>query len=324
MRQDDMKRYPMWLSPISKSAVWGGCRLQKEWGKTAERLPLAESWELSVRFADTNTVQNGEAKGLALSEALAQMGRDAVSADYADGGRFPLLIKWIDAALPLSVQVHPDDVHAATEGDSGKTELWYIAEAEEGASIYYGLREDISYEELCLAVLEGRTETVLKKQPVRAGECYFIPSGTVHAIGAGILIAEIQQSSELTYRLYDYNRTDKDGKRRELHVDRALEVVRLRSADEIERLRYERTSARTDECLADCRFFSVHRWEIVGERAEQTPSDRFSHLLCVAGEGSLCFEGQTYPVRRGQSIFLPADMGSYRLIGDMTLLCSQP
>lgn len=318
-----MKRYPLLLTPVSRTAIWGGTRLLRGWNKTSEEATLAESWELSVREHETCTVQNGEAAGLTLGEALSRMGRDAISSGFAPGDRFPLLVKLIDAADALSVQVHPDDVYAREhEGECGKTEMWYVVEAEEGAHILYGLRDGVTASDFANAVREGRVEEVLRVQPVCAGESYFIPAGQPHAIGAGILVAEIQQNSDLTYRIFDYHRLGADGRPRALHREQAMAVVRARTHEECEALRYE--CGRGEDCLARCRYFSVERWSIDGTREARTAADRFSHLLCLAGEGTICFAGERYPITRGSSVLLPAAMGDYTLEGRMTLLCARP
>ena len=311
-----MNRYPLFLQPIAKTALWGGDRLLRDWHKTSDGDTLAESWELSVRPKETCTVQNGEAAGLSLAEALLRMGGDAVSPAYAKGERFPLLVKLIDAAEALSVQVHPDDAYAEeTAGESGKTELWYIVEAREDAHILYGLRKGLDEKDFALAVREGRVSDVLCVQPVRAGECYFIPSGTVHAIGAGILVAEIQQNSDLTYRVYDYDRVGADGRPRELHVEQAMAVVRPWTSEQIDSVRYER--GREEEDLANCRYFSVKCHLVDGLWQARTEDDRCSHLLCIAGEGVLRFAETRYPVRKGSSILLPARMGFLSIFNQM-------
>ena len=228
-----INKYPLKISYITKSAIWGGTKLKTDWGKVSDLDCVAESWELSVREKEMATILNGEYSEMTLGEYIKVCGNDSVS-DVYDGGRFPLLIKYIDACDKLSVQVHPDDVYAGeVENDSGKTEMWYIVDAAEGAEIIYGIKESVSESDFEKAVRQGNIDSVLEHHPVKAGETYFIPSGMLHAIGAGIVIAEIQQNSDLTYRVYDYERRQKDGSLRELHVDKSIDVTRKFTEEEI-------------------------------------------------------------------------------------------
>ncbi|MBE6546831.1 MAG: class I mannose-6-phosphate isomerase [Ruminococcaceae bacterium] len=319
-----MKRYPLKLRYIAKSAIWGGTRLKEQWGKEIEGDIIAETWELTVRPKEMAVIQNGDASGRTLEEQIAAWGGDCVAPSYRVGDRFPMLVKLIDAADRLSVQVHPDDSYALrVENDSGKTEMWYIVDAEPGASIIYGLAEDIGREEFARAVAEKRIDGAMNTCPVKAGESYFIPAGMLHAIGAGILIAEIQQNSDLTYRVYDYERRQADGSLRPLHTEKALEVVRPFAEAEVDALRFERGKG-GDELLANSRYFKVRRHVLKDERIELSRNkDSFTSLLCVEGEGVLCHDGTEYSLGRGDSYFIPAGMGAYTLCGRMTVLCSE-
>jgi len=201
--------------------------------------------------------------------------------------------------------------------------MWYIVDAEPGASIIYGLAEDIGREEFARAVAEKRIDGAMNTCPVKAGESYFIPAGMLHAIGAGILIAEIQQNSDLTYRVYDYERRQADGSLRPLHTEKALEVVRPFAEAEVDALRFERGKG-GDELLANSRYFKVRRHVLKDERIELSRNkDSFTSLLCVEGEGVLCHDGTEYSLGRGDSYFIPAGMGAYTLCGRMTVLCSE-
>ena len=313
-----MKKYPLKISYISKPAIWSGTRLVRQWGKLSESDRIAETWELSVRPKEMAIVLEGEAKGFTLQSYIEQCGADCVSPQYRLGDRFPLLIKLIDAADRLSVQVHPDDTYASrVENDSGKTEMWYIVEAEPNAAIIYGLKDGVSREAFAQAVAEKRIGEMMKTCPVQAGEAYFIPAGMVHAIGAGILIAEVQQNSDLTYRIYDYDRRQADGSLRELHVEKSLDVVRPFSENEVERLQFERGR---NGALVNSKYFSVFKRELDGERSAEVGKESFVALLCIGGEGSIVYKGVSYPIRRGDSYFLPAGMGEYTLLGSLTLI----
>jgi len=314
--------YPLKLTSVKKSPIWGGKRLIADWGKETSAETVGESWELTVRRQENSTVENGALAGRTLGEVLAMAGGNAIAPDFC-GEDFPLLVKLIDAADRLSVQVHPDDAYAArVEKDRGKTEVWYIVDADEGAEIICGLADGATREDFARATAEGDPERVLKHVPVHAGETYFIPAGLPHAIGRGILIAEIQQNCDLTYRVYDYNRRQADGSLRELHVEKALDVVRPFSAEEIESLRYARRSdtLANGECLADCAYFRVERVQLDGTW-ELPACAEMRHLLCLSGEGALIAHGETYPIQKGDSYFLPP-MPEATLNGSITLLVS--
>jgi mannose-6-phosphate isomerase len=316
-----MKLYPLKLKYACSTAIWGGERLKREWGKDSELSPLAETWELSCRDDGMMCrIENGEAAGLTLDEYIKSVGTCAVSNSY-DGGRFPLLIKFIDAAKDLSVQVHPDDTYAAEhENDNGKTEMWYIVEADPGAQIVCGLADGVGREEFAAAVATNEYEKVLRYVDVKPGDVYFIPSGMAHAIGKGILIAEIQQNSDLTYRIYDYGRLGADGRPRQLHVEQAMAVVRPFTKAEIDGIRFER--GYTEGYLANSRYFSVRL--ICAEKSPEfyVENDSFHCLLSVGGECVLTCGGEKYEISRGECVFLPAGLGSYSVCGDAKLLLS--
>ena len=320
-----MKLYPLKLQGVTKSPIWGGERLLKDWNKASSADTVGESWELTVREQDTCKVVNGELAGSSLKDVIAAH-RDAVLGESSEpNGAFPLLIKLIDACDRLSVQVHPDDAYAArVENDRGKTEMWYIVEADAGAEIICGLVEGASAEDYARAVRAGDSESLLRRQPVHAGETYFIPAGLPHAIGKGILIAEIQQNCDLTYRVYDYNRRDANGRARELHIDKALDVIRPFSEEEIEQIRYARaTDAPTDELLADCEYFRVERMSLTEETRTLKPSGRMRHLLCLEGEAFLAPNVPALLMKKGDSVLLPADLPVMELDGSGTFLLSE-
>ena len=301
--------------------MWGGTRLTTHWGKGSRGASVAESWELSVREQEQNVITNGVLAGRTINEAL-ENNPDFLGVSKEDV-RFPLLIKFIDAEQTLSVQVHPDNDYAAqVEHDSGKNEMWYIVEADENAQIVYGLKQGVTAEDFRRAVAENRIGEVLNFQPVRAGECYYIPAGLVHAIGGGILIAEIQQNSDLTYRVYDYDRLDADGKPRELHREKACDVSRPMSEEEILAKRYAARKEGEEESLAHSDYFCVRHRACTPAQTYRgcVGKDCFVHLLCLSGEGSLRTEEENISFARGESIFLPAGMGDYTLGGELTWL----
>ncbi len=315
----------MKLVGVTRSPIWGGTRLPVDWKKGSACETVGESWELTVRADGECRVENGAYAGRLLRDVLREH-RDAVmGASTGDAEAFPLLIKLIDAADRLSVQVHPDDAYAArVENDRGKTEMWYVVEADEGAEIICGLADGVDGKTLAAAVSEGRVEDVLCRIPVKAGECYFIPAGLPHAIGKGILIAEIQQNCDLTYRVYDYNRRDKNGNLRELHVEKALDVIRPFTEEEIERLRYARAEGkRSAELLADCAYFRVERIEMNGQTLRLPRTERMSHLFPIAGEGTLICGKTAMPLLRGDGVLLPAACEEIILSGKGTFLFTE-
>lgn len=279
--------YPLKLTPVCKEIIWGGNRLKSEYGKVTDLEKVAESWELTVRHDGMNVIANGEYAGMTLGEYLG---------DGAEG--FPLLIKLIDACDKLSIQVHPDDEYAREkEGEYGKTEMWYIVDCEPGAKLVYGLK-NYNKDSFREAVANGTLEEYMNYVDVKKGDVFFIPAGCVHAIGAGILIAEIQQSSNVTYRVYDYMRRGKDGKLRELHVDKALDVIVDHTEEGIEAIRY--SDGKTETSLANCKYFKVDRYVLDGTMT--LGSDKsFLHILCLEGEGDV----GGVSIKKGESILLP-------------------
>jgi mannose-6-phosphate isomerase len=316
------KLYPLRLSHICKTPIWSGSRLISEWAKDSPSDVLGESWELSVREGDVSVVQNGALRGKTLFELIDAYG-DALTGGFGCSD-FPLLVKLIDAAEDLSVQVHPDDEYAArVENDRGKTEIWYILDADDSARIVFGLRDGITQNELARALRSGDPSGVLNYIPVRAGECYFIPAGLAHAIGRGVLIAEIQQNCDLTYRLYDYGRLGKDGKLRELHVEKGLEVLKIFDKSQIDAIRFSRAGAeKFDGSLADCEYFSLCRVLATAEGSSLPYENSMRHLLCISGEGELLCDGEIYPVSRGASYLIPASCHSLTLRGSAVALVS--
>ena len=217
------------LQFVGKDYLWGGTRLREEYGKKIDFNPLAETWECSVHPDGPSVIANGEFKGRTLAEVLKE--HPEYLGSKVTNGELPVLIKFIDAKKALSVQVHPNDEYAwQHEHQNGKTEMWYVLDAAEGANLIYGFQHKVTPEILRKAVATGRLDRHLQKIKVHKGDVFYIPSGTVHGIGAGVLIAEIQESSNVTYRVYDYDRLDKNGKKRELHFDKAVQVMNMNIA----------------------------------------------------------------------------------------------
>lgn len=284
--------------------------------------PLAETWECSVHPDGPSTVVNSEHKGKTLAEVL------EIYPEYLGekaNGVFPILVKFIDAKQDLPVQVHPNyDYARQHEGDNGKTEMWYILDAEEGAQLISGFAYNVSEEQLRTSVQDGSLSKHLQKVPVHKGDVFFIPAGTIHAIGGGALIAEIQENSNVTYRVYDYNRRDKDGNLRPLHFNKAMEVLNMASSMDVRQkprlMRYYPGCSR--EILCRCQHFDTERIQVSQGFAFSVYSESFQILLCLDGEAGLETEGNTKPLRfkKGDCIFLPAGIGRCHVVGRAEML----
>ena len=320
-----MKIYPLKLSYITKTALWAGKKLKTDFGKVSEHDTVSESWELSVREDEMSRITNGDAKGMTLAEYFEAAGYGCVSPAFKRGDRFPLLVKLIDASDMLSIQVHPNDDYAlSVEGESGKTEMWYIVDAEKGATLVYGLRDGVTSDDFLRAVKENEISKVINTVPVSKGDTYFIPAGMLHAIGAGILVAEIQQNSDLTYRVYDFDRRDKNGEPRALHTDKALAVTRPYSESEINALRFSKGATDSEgELLASSEHFKARRLCVDGRASLAVSNKSFLSLLCIDGEGEIVHSGVSYSISRGDSYFLPIGIGGFDLVGKATLILSE-
>ncbi len=320
-----MPNYPLLLRPVSKEIIWGGSRLKSDYGKSAPFEKIAESWELTVRPDENSIIANGKYAGMTLEQFIASDHARIMGTNGAKYARFPLLIKFIDAADKLSIQVHPDNEYAlAREGELGKTEMWYIMDCEPGAKLVYGLKEGCSAEDFARAVEENRTEEMLNFVPVQKGDVYFIPAGQVHAIGAGILIAEIQQNSNVTYRVYDYNRPGADGKPRPLHTAKAVDVVKVRTEDDINALRFSQPKpVGAYEVLASCDYFTTRKYVTDSDNVAVFHAHKtsFLSLLILDAENAVLSNGvEEFPLRKGDSYFLPAGTGEYIITGKSEFL----
>jgi mannose-6-phosphate isomerase len=304
------KLVPLKLKQVTKQIIWGGTRLSGEYGLGEKGEQIAEAWQLTCREDGVNTIVGGEYDGKTIAEYIEE--NKAAMGTKWDGGRFPLLIKLIDAEKDLSIQVHPDDEYAAAHTtDFGKTEMWYIVDAKPGAKIIYGLNGEYTSDELRAAIAGGTLETMMNYVPVHAGEAYFIPSGLVHAIGEGILIAEIQQNSNITYRVYDYNRVGADGKLRPLHIDDALAVI---ASTDPAHVKSEETDDTT--VIAKCKYFTVNKYDLCGKTALYAGEESFLHLMCIKGSAKIEMNGESYEMNMGDTYFVPAGAGALALCGD--------
>lgn len=308
------------LQPAFKDYLWGGTRLKTIYHKQCDYDIVAESWELSAHEAGQSIIASGRHKGITFAEYLNIIGKNNWGWKCRSLDAFPILIKFIDAKGSLSVQVHPDDDYALmVENQYGKNEMWYIIDCEPEAYLYCGFNRDVSREEVEKRLRDNTILEVLNKVPVQKGEAYFIPAGTVHAIGAGILICEIQQSSNCTYRLYDYCRRDKFGNLRELHIDKALDVLKY-SKYEPQKLEDTMEEGRgyVKHVISRCKYFECTQYQLDGMLELPAVEESFTSLVCIRGEGVLCLDkdrNTRMQFRAGDSIFMPKSNDIYRVNG---------
>lgn len=314
--------YILKLQPVGKSYLWGGTRLKEEYNKKIDSDVLAETWECSVHPDGSSIVINGEFRGEELSKVI------ELHPEYlgSKNKQFPVLVKFIDAKEPLSVQVHPNDEYAQMlEKQNGKTEMWYIIDADEGASIIYGFRHKVTKGILEDAVKNGNLEKHLRKLEVHKGDVVFVPAGMIHGIGAGILLAEVEESSNITYRVYDYNRKDKNGKLRELHFDKATDVLNMNIAlekkHENRMVKYYPGCSR--EILCRCKYFETEKIQVTKGFSFSVLETSFQILTCIDGYGQVeTMDRKLKPLRfsKGETMFLPAGLGKCLVVGDATIL----
>ena len=318
---------PFLLRPSGKDYLWGGKRLNDEFEKRIKLSPLAETWECSTHPDGPSYAVGGEFDSLTLANVV-KTHPEFLGTRHLGETELPILIKFIDAKQDLSIQVHPtDDFARANEyGQRGKTEMWYVLDAGKDASLIYGLKNDTSQEEMRRMIADGSIPKALQKVPVQKDDVFFVEAGTIHAIGAGALVAEIQESSNLTYRLYDYDRVGKDGKKRELHIDKALRAANLNSSAEPKQplrvLKYRQGVA--SELLCRCKYFEVYRMIVNTERRQQVTYRAdvlsFRVLLCVNGCGIIRFGRDEIVFYKGDCIFVPADSVPMKIHGQAQFL----
>ena len=318
-----MKPYPLLFQPEMKERVWGG-RALEQFGLKLPDGPIGEGWMIGDHPNGTTKVVNGELAGMGLDQIREQYGKELFGTKgfSEKNGRFPLLIKLLDCQDDLSVQVHPNDHYdRLPQGELGKTEMWYILDAKPGAKIIYGLNDEVTREQLAQAIEENRILDCLREIPVEAGDSFYIPAGTVHALGAGILVAEIQQNSDSTYRLYDYNRLGLDGKPRELHIEDSLNVIAYEGSGS-SYMKTELAGANQWLTLARSPFFITEKGKVEQAWALQTTAESFViHIICD-GTGTIQWADGELAVKPGECYLIPANLGNYTLTGSMTVLRS--
>ena len=320
----DTPLYPLRFHPILKRLIWGGRRLGAFLDKPlGDGHDYAESWEISDHRRDVSVVADGPLAGANLRDLLASRGSEILGPDVGESRQFPLLVKFLDAHRDLSVQVHPDDAKGRVlADDNGKTEAWVVLHAEPGSLIYAGLRSGVTRADLAQAMETGRVEPLLHRFAAGAGDCVMIPAGTIHAIGAGIVLAEIQQMSDATFRVYDWGRPGPDGSPRALHAREALEATDF-AAGPVNPLRPVATTipGGTRERLAACDYFAIERLTLHGPAEIGCPG-RFTIVVGLDGDGEVVHDGRPYSLAKGQTRLLPAALGpcEVRPLGRSTVL----
>ena len=306
------------LSPAFKDYLWGGTKLRDIYHKPCDYDIIAESWELSAHEAGQSIVATGKHKGEKFGDYLEAVGKDVLGWKCSPLQAFPLLIKFIDAKGNLSVQVHPDDDYALEkENQYGKNEMWYVIDSEPGSGLYVGFNRDVSREEVEERVKNNTIMDVLNFYPTKPGDVFFIPAGTVHAIGAGNLICEIQQSSNCTYRLYDYDRRDKFGNPRELHIPKALDVLNFNKYIVTEP---EKETSSDGSVLVRCKYFESTLYEVDDKIKISLENDRFYSIVCIKGEGCMQIADMSMDVKAGESVFVPAQNGILIVSGKISVV----
>ncbi|GMB01157.1 type I phosphomannose isomerase catalytic subunit [Pelosinus sp. IPA-1] len=302
--------YPLKFTPIYKERIWGGNNLGKVFGRQLPGDCIGESWEISDHDSDTSIVINGNLAGKKLNELMVDFKERLMGKKFKNQNYFPLLIKIIDANDKLSIQVHPEDKYAyQVEGEDGKTEAWYVINAKEDARIVYGLRKNITKADFIKAVESNHIDETLKVEPVVPGDMIFVPAGTVHALLEGVMVYEVQQNSDTTYRVYDYDRVGDDGKKRELHIKKAIEVINFK----------EQPGCSFKSNSIHCQYFNMEKMMIQGEKIEKT-NNQFIIYCVTAGTGEIIYKDTIEFLHAGETVLIPACLDNFKIKGNIELL----
>ena len=315
-----MKLYPLQFEPILKERIWGGTKLKSLLNKPITSNITGESWEISTVENDVSSVANGFLKGKSLHELVEEFPAAILGTKVYEqfGKQFPLLFKYLDAREDLSIQLHPNDALAKKRHNSfGKTEMWYVMQADEEASIIVGFKERSSPKEFLENLNKKTLLNILDTKKVKKGDVFFLETGTIHAIGAGNVIAEIQQTSDITYRVYDFDRVDAKGNTRELHVDLALEAINY---DVVQaQKKYNKIENVSNE-IVHCNYFTTNFIPLEGSVNVKKNKESFTVYMCVDGNFGIVYEGQSYSYQKGNTVLIPAEMNDYQIFGKASLL----
>lgn len=315
-----MELYPLIFKPILKDKIWGGTKLKTNLGKNIPTQTTGESWELSAVEGDVSIIKDGVYENKPLNELLEQFPQEILGNKVHEqfGTQFPLLFKFIDAKDDLSIQVHPNDELARKRHNSfGKTEMWYVMQADEGAKIIVGFKDNSNPEEYLEHLNNKNLIEILNEIEVKKGDVFFLETGTIHAIGAGVVVAEIQQTSDITYRVYDWDRVDAQGKSRELHVELALDAMNYNTTD----VRREYTEIlNTGNLMVKCPYFTTSYFPLAGTAYKDKDGSSFTVYICTEGEYIFQVNGKQYTFKKGDTILVPAALKKFSLEGEATLL----
>ena len=315
-----MKLYPLQFFPIIKDRIWGGTKLKTVLNKTITSEISGESWEISTVPNDISIVKNGVLKDKSLNELIDSYPSEILGNQVYQrfGKQFPLLFKFIDAKSDLSIQVHPNDELAQKRHNSfGKTEMWYVMQADDEARLIVGFKHKSSPEEYLKNLQNKTLETILDSKKIAQGDVFFLATGTVHAIGAGTVIAEIQQTSDITYRIYDFDRVDANGNKRELQLDNAMDAINFNVVKS--KIEYPKQINQSNE-VVHCPYFKTNFIALNEQLSIQNDKDSFLVYMCVEGNFEIDLENQKYAYKKGDTVLIPAEIKDFKLLGNASLL----
>ena len=315
-----MKLYPLQFQPILKERIWGGTKLKTYLNKPISSDTTGESWEISTVENEVSVISNGAFAGKSLTDLIDKFPNELLGTKVYSkfGKQFPLLFKYLDAREDLSIQVHPNDELAKKRHNSfGKTEMWYVMQADDDAKLIIGFKDNSSEKEYLDNLENNSLLTILDVKKVNQGDAFFLETGTIHAIGAGTVIAEIQQTSDITYRLYDFDRVDVHGNKRELHIDLALEAINY---DVVAAKKSYSKNSNTSNEIVNCPYFTTNFIPLDGTIQMHKNGESFSVYMCVEGSFELEYQDQIYLYKIGDSILIPAKMKEFAISGTASLL----
>ncbi|EJL66794.1 type I phosphomannose isomerase catalytic subunit [Flavobacterium sp. CF136] len=314
------KTYPLQFAPILKERIWGGEKLKTILNKPITSNITGESWELSTVEGDVSVVANGILKGKSLMELIDEIPNEILGTKVYErfGKQFPLLFKYLDAREDLSIQVHPNDKLAKERHNSfGKTEMWYVMQADADARIIVGFKENSSKEEYLKHLNDKTLVSILDDVKAKSGDVFFLETGTVHAIGAGLVVAEIQQTSDITYRLYDFDRKDAQGNTRELHVDLALDAINY---NKVETQKKYETKTNTSNVVVDCPYFTTNFIPLENKVEVSKTGETFTVYMCIEGSFEIEYNGFKQSYIKGDTVLVPAEINAFILTGKASIL----
>ncbi|MGP1992737.1 type I phosphomannose isomerase catalytic subunit [Zobellia laminariae] len=307
--------HPLKFNPILKERLWGGTKLKDVLGKPIENDITGESWELSTVPGDISVVSNGDLAGASLQDLIEKDPESVLGKSVYKrfGTDFPILIKFIDAKQDLSIQLHPNDELAKKRHNSfGKTEMWYVMDADDDASLIVGFNKDVSKEEYAKSIENDTLLDLLNYEKVKEGDTFFINTGKIHAIGAGVLLAEIQQTSDVTYRVFDFNRKDKNGNLRELHTEQALDAIDYNKKDDF-KVEYKNDKNTVND-MVDCPYFKTDFLDLNSDLTQNvTNRDSFTIFMCVGGSATIANENGSVEIKKGETTLLPAASNTIKI-----------